>query len=100
MARRKRDLDDGDDSDAAGSSDEDFDDFGLNADERDEQDLLSNPYGRKRRRRANGKDNATYGVFGEDSEDEGFGGRRKQPEKRSDWAKYVLSNGGSFGDAQ
>lgn len=88
MARRKRDLDDGDDSDASDSSNADFGDFGLNADERDEQDLLSNPYGRKRRRRANGKEDATYGVFGEDSEDEGFKSRKN--EKRSDWAKYVL----------
>ena len=90
MARRKRDLDDGDDSDASHSSEDDFNDFGLNDDERDERDLLINPYGRKRRRRVNGKDDATYGVFGEDSEDEGLGRRREETRKRSDWAKYVL----------
>ena len=61
------------------------------ADERAERDLLENPYGRKRRRRGNGKDDATYGVFGDDSENEGFGGRKKPPQKRSDWTKYVMS---------
>ncbi|KAI5119134.1 hypothetical protein M0805_005740 [Coniferiporia weirii] len=90
MARRKRVLDDGDDSDSSvGSDDGEFDDFGLNDDPgvRAGRELLENPYGRKRRRKAGGKDDATYGVFGEDSEDEGFGGRRRPAEKRSDWAK-------------
>ena len=83
MARRKRVLDDGDDSDASMSSVDEFDDFGLNEDERAERDLLKN----KRRRKGNGKDDATYGVFGEESEEEGFGVRRGKFEKRSDWTK-------------
>ncbi|THH11314.1 hypothetical protein EW145_g734 [Phellinidium pouzarii] len=90
MARRKRVLDDSDDSDSSPDSDEgDFNNFGLNddPDERAERELLENPYGRKRRRKVNGKDDATYGVFADDSEDEGFGGRKKRPEKRSDWTK-------------
>ena len=90
MARRKRILEDDDSSDA--SADSDDADFNMNedADERAERDLLENPYGRKRRRRGNGKDDATYGVFGGNSEEEGFGGHRKKEEKRSDWTKYVL----------
>ncbi|KAL5512900.1 hypothetical protein ACEPAH_3298 [Sanghuangporus vaninii] len=90
MARRKRYLDDGDDSDSSTGSENDFnDDFGVNEDpdERAERELLENPYGRKRRRKVNGKDDATYGIFGEDSEDEGFGWRKKKTEKRSDWTK-------------
>lgn len=94
MVRRKRVLDDEDDSDSSvGSDDGDINEFGLNddPDERAERELLENPYGRKRRRtrKTNGKDDATYGIFGEDSEDEGFGGRKKKEEKRSDWTKYV-----------
>ena len=82
-------MDDDDSSDSVGSDDEEYS-LNENADERAERELLENPYGRKRRRRANGKDDATYGVFGDDSEDEGFGGRKRQAErKRSDWTKYV-----------
>ncbi|EJD07266.1 TFP11-domain-containing protein [Fomitiporia mediterranea MF3/22] len=90
MARRKRHLDEGNDSDSSvGSDDDDINDFGLNEnpDERAERELFEQPYGRKKRRKANGKDDATYGIFGEDSEDEGFGGRGKKPVKRSDWTK-------------
>ncbi|KAH8108887.1 TFP11-domain-containing protein [Phellopilus nigrolimitatus] len=90
MARRKRVLDDGDDSDSsAGSDDGGFDDFDVNEDPdvRAERELLNNTYGRKKRRKMNGKDDATYGIFADSSEDEGFGGRKKQPEKRSDWTK-------------
>ncbi|KAA1469025.1 TFP11-domain-containing protein [Dentipellis sp. KUC8613] len=87
MARRKRGfLDDGDSDSSAGSdADGDFDD--LDPDAREERALLENPY--KRRRRTNGKEDAIYGVFADDSEDEGFGGKKKggRPAKRSDWAK-------------
>ena len=77
MGRRKRDLDGGDDSDSSVGSDlDDINDYNPNEDpdERAERELFENPYGRKRRRRVNGKDDATYGVFTDDSEDEGFGG--------------------------
>lgn len=74
-------------------SENDLNDYGLadeDPDVRAERALFEDPYGRNKRRRRNGKDDATYGVFGEDSDnDEGFGGRRKRPEKRSDWTKYV-----------
>ena len=92
MARRKRQfLDDGDDSDSAGSSENEplnvpgYEEF--DADLQAERELFENPYKRGKRRKVNGKDDATYGVFAEDSEDEGFGGRKKAATKRSDWAK-------------
>ncbi len=84
MARRKRLLDDGDDSDS-NASEQDYD-FGGDPDTREERDLFENPY--RKRRRTTGKDDATYGIFAEDSEDEGFGkGRKPTTSKRSDWAK-------------
>jgi tuftelin-interacting protein 11 len=91
MARKRAFLDDGD-SDSASDSDDHADFHPTeNPDARDERELFENPYGRKRQRK-NGKDDAIYGVFGEDSEDEGFGGKRKGRKdaaapKRSDWAK-------------
>ena len=86
MARRKRQFLDDDDSDSSNGSD-DFDEdpsTERNSDLRDEAELFKNPY---KRQRANGKDSALYGVFADDSEEEGFGGRKKQAPKRSDWAK-------------
>jgi tuftelin-interacting protein 11 len=83
MARRKRLLDDGDDSDSASSGA----DFGLDNDPdvRDERELFENPY--RKRRRTNGKESATYGVFADDSDYEGFGKQEKSTTKRSDWTK-------------
>lgn len=75
MARRKAYLDDdGDSSDGSGSEGEGYqlDDPDL----RDEADLFKNPYGggsKKRKRR--GKEDAIYGIFGdEDEENEKDGG--------------------------
>jgi len=84
MARRKRLLDDGDDSESnASEQDHDFDG---DPDTKEERDLFENPY--RKRRRTTGKDDATYGIFAEDSEDEGFRkGRKPTTSKRSDWAK-------------
>lgn len=92
MARRKRQLLDDSDSDSNDSNagDEGFDDG--DPDSREERALFENPYKRPRR----GKHDATYGVFGEDSEEEGFG--RKKPvakPKRNDWAKAPAFVGGS-----
>ncbi|KAJ8481631.1 hypothetical protein ONZ51_g5877 [Trametes cubensis] len=70
MARRKRQLlDDDDDSSPVSDVDEtlDFDDN--DPDARAERELFENPYKRKRRRK-NGRDDAIYGVFGSDDEDE------------------------------
>ncbi|TFK29732.1 TFP11-domain-containing protein [Coprinopsis marcescibilis] len=88
MARRKRVLDDGDDSDSSNNSDShDFDDFdNNNPDLKEERALFENPYQRKRRKK-NGKDDAIYGVFASDSEDEGYGRTRGDKPKRSDWTK-------------
>jgi tuftelin-interacting protein 11 len=91
MARKRVFLDDVDSDSASGS---DGDNYAKNADEdadeRDERELFENPYGRKRKRR-NGKEDAIYGVFGDDSEEEGFGRRKKggdaKPATRTDWAK-------------
>ncbi|KAJ3510057.1 hypothetical protein NLJ89_g4888 [Agrocybe chaxingu] len=85
MARRKRVLDDGDDSDSSAVSDPDFD-FGNDPDAREERALFENPY--RKRRRTNGKEDALYGVFAENSDDEKTGRRGMgSKSKRSDWTK-------------
>ncbi|KAH9479550.1 G-patch domain-containing protein [Psilocybe cubensis] len=87
MARRKRVLDDGDDSDSLDGSDNPDFDFENDPDAREERALFENPYGHKRRRR-NGKEDALYGVFADNSEDEDIGrGGKASASKRSDWAK-------------
>jgi tuftelin-interacting protein 11 len=87
MARRKRVLDDGDDSDSPGSEDDRDFDLENDPDAREERALFENPYQNKRRKK-NGKEDALYGIFAESSEDEGTNGRTsKVGSKRSDWAK-------------
>ncbi|KAF5338393.1 hypothetical protein D9611_012515 [Ephemerocybe angulata] len=88
MGRRKRVLDDGDDSDSSNNEEgPDFADFDDNdPDAREERALFNDPYQRKRPKR-NGKEDAIYGVFGDDSEEEGFGKKPAGRQKRSDWAK-------------
>lgn len=86
MGRRKRVLDDGDDSDSSNNSGDDFGDFDGDPDAREERALFDDPYKRKRRRK-NGKEDAVYGVFGEDSEDEGSGRKPAERRKPRDWAK-------------
>ncbi|KAI0769250.1 GC-rich sequence DNA-binding factor-like protein-domain-containing protein [Irpex lacteus] len=74
------------DSDSEGSND-DFDDdtFDPNdPDARAERELFKNPYKHKRRRK-NGKEDAIYGVFGSDEEEEQY--EKGKGRKRSDWAK-------------
>ncbi|KAF8625289.1 hypothetical protein AX15_005462 [Amanita polypyramis BW_CC] len=80
MARRKRVLDDGD-SDSDVSENDKVPDFTNDPDARDEYQLFENPYQRKRRRK-NGKEDAIYGVFGEESDDE-----RYSSHKRTNWTK-------------
>ena len=95
MARRKRVLDDGDDSDSPGSENDREFDLENDPDAREERALFENPYQNKRRK-TNGKEDALYGIFGESSEDEGTSGRTsKARPKRSDWAKaptFTASN--------
>lgn len=89
MARRKRVLDDDDDSDSSVGSYNNDVDFDNDPDAREERALFEDPYQRKRRRK-DGKEDALYGVFADDSEDDtrkpaaGGGGRKA---KRSDWTK-------------
>ncbi|TFK51844.1 TFP11-domain-containing protein [Heliocybe sulcata] len=89
MPRRKRDfLDDGDSDSSPVSDVDDLNHLPENdPDLREERELFENPYGRKRRRKG-GKDDATYGIFAEDSdEDEDTVSKRKGRAKRSDWTK-------------
>ncbi|KAL6309310.1 TFP11-domain-containing protein [Sparassis latifolia] len=89
MARRKRQLLE-DSSDSSDGSEGDINDYGPDQndpDAREERALFEDPYKRKRRRK-NGKDDAIYGVFGSEDEDEGFGGKKGgKAQKRSDWTK-------------
>jgi tuftelin-interacting protein 11 len=69
MARRKRFLED--DSSNDSETDDEISDPNEDPDERAERLLHQDPYQRnKRRRRGRGKNSATYGVFGEESEEE------------------------------
>ena len=86
MGRRKRVLDDGDDSESNNSDDLDFD-LDNDPDAREERALFENPY-RNKRKRTNGKEDALYGVFAETSDEEDGSRRGKASRaKKSDWAK-------------
>lgn len=74
-------MDDGDDSDSSDSHALDLDD---DPDVRAERALFEDPYQRKRRRKG-GKEDALYGVFAEESDDESYS--KKASVRRSDWAK-------------
>ena len=82
-------LDDGDDSDSGGNSDDPNLDFDNDPDAREERALFENPYQNKRRRR-NGKEDALYGngIFVDVSGNED---NRKAlltlKSKRNDWTK-------------
>jgi tuftelin-interacting protein 11 len=83
MPRRKHQFLEDDDSDSSEGSE-----FDVNLDDNDpdvraERALFENSH---KRRRKNGKEDAIYGVFGSDSEDEGHGGLGSK-RKRSDWTK-------------
>lgn len=88
MGRRKRQfLDDGDsDSDASEGSGADFQLNDNDPDARDERALFEDPYRHKRRRR-NEKEDAVYGVFGDDSDDEGYDRKGGARQKKTDWTK-------------
>ena len=89
MGRRQRatiedDMDSSDDS-----AQEDYDgEEELNGDERAERELFENPYQQRKRRRLNGRDDATYGVFAEE-EDDAPRYARAGPKRR---AKYANSS--------
>jgi hypothetical protein len=83
MGRRKRATIE-DDMDSSGDSTQgDYDgEEELNGDERAERALFENPYQQRKRRRLNRKDDATYGIFGEEEEDRPRYARAKR-------AKYI-----------
>lgn len=85
MARRKRFLEDEDDSDSYDGSEAEEFRPDESADAREERELFQNPYQRKRQKR-NGKEDALYGIFGEE-DDKGVGGGNRTKNKRSDWTK-------------
>jgi tuftelin-interacting protein 11 len=74
-----------DDSDSSAGSEPDVD-FENDPDARDERALFEDPYQRKRRRR-NGKEDALYGIFGEESDDGGTSKKGVGKPKKSDWTK-------------
>lgn len=83
MARRKRAfLEDDLDSSEASQDSADEQGFDNNPHARAERNLFEDPYQHKKRRRVNGSQDATYGVFADDYEDEGFGRRASNNEKR------------------
>ncbi|KAI0060706.1 TFP11-domain-containing protein [Artomyces pyxidatus] len=90
MPRRKRGFMDDGISDSSSGSEGDADDLhnDNDPDAREERAFHDDPYGRKRRR-MNGKEDAIYGSFADDSDEEGFGRSKKgaKPAKRRDWAK-------------
>jgi len=86
MARRKRVLDDGETDSSAGRSDDDNIDVDNDPDLRDERELFQDPYRRKRRRK-NCKDDAIYGVFGDDSDYEDSSKRGSTSRARTYWTK-------------
>ncbi|KAJ8514652.1 hypothetical protein ONZ45_g7826 [Pleurotus djamor] len=93
MARRKRLLDDDDSDSSAGSDDEgNFDEN--DPDARAERELFANPYQHQKKRRRNGKEDALYGVFGEDSDDD-RPSKSKRDTRRSDWTKAPAFTSGS-----
>lgn len=70
MGRRKRAIIEDDMDSSDDSAQEDYDgQEELDGDARAERDLFENPYQQRKRRRLNGKDDATYGIFAKEEED-------------------------------
>ncbi|KAG6821212.1 hypothetical protein H0H93_004033 [Arthromyces matolae] len=83
MPRRKRFIEDDDDSDSNSGSEADFD-VDTDPTVREERELFENPY-RNKRRRKNAKEDALYGIFGDESEDEGPKSRGLGKRTKNDW---------------
>ncbi|KAG1808637.1 GC-rich sequence DNA-binding factor-like protein-domain-containing protein [Suillus subaureus] len=83
MPRRKHQFLEDDDSDSSEGSEAEVNLDNNDPDIRAERALFENSH---KRRRKNGKEDAIYGVFGSDSEDEDHGGLGPK-RKRSDWTK-------------
>lgn len=73
MARRKKQYMSDDDLDSSGASSQDEEatapDWDEDPDERAERLRFTDPYGKRSKRKRNGKDDALYGVFAEDEDD-------------------------------
>ncbi|KAF8317597.1 TFP11-domain-containing protein [Clavulina sp. PMI_390] len=82
MGRKRQWLDDDDSSEgSAGSGDENgWDNNNNDPDTRDEHELFSDPYKRKRQRR-NGKEDAMLGVFADDDDDDRTSHNRRDGKK-------------------
>lgn len=80
MARRKKQYmsdDDIDSSDASSQADEaTAPDWDEDPDERAERLRFTDPYGKRSKRKRNGKEDALYGVFAEDDEEHAAGSSR------------------------
>lgn len=75
------------DDDSSDSSQSEVDiDLDNDPDAREERALFDDPYQRKRRKK-NGKEDALYGIFGEDSEDDSVRKKGAGKQKKSDWTK-------------
>ncbi|KAI1791848.1 TFP11-domain-containing protein [Ganoderma leucocontextum] len=92
MARRKRQLLEDDDSDSSPASDLEEPNFDDNdPDARAERELFENPY-KKKRRRKNGKEDAIYGVFGSDEDEEDEKVARRKARTRAKAPAFVSSS--------
>lgn len=92
MGRRKRQFLEDDDSDSSPVSDVDEPHFDDNdPDARAERELFENPYKRKRRR-GNGKEDAIYGVFGSDEDEEDEKVARRRAKTRAKAPAFVSSS--------
>ena len=92
MARRKRQILEDDDSDSSPVSDVDEPTFDDNdPDARAERELFENPYKRKRRRK-NAKEDAIYGVFASDDDEEDEKVARRKARTRTKAPAFVSSS--------
>ncbi len=91
MGRRKRQFLEDDDSDSSPVSDVDEPHFDENdPDARAERELFENPYKRKRRRK-NAKEDAIYGVFGSEDDEEDEKVERRKAKTRAKAPAFVSS---------
>jgi tuftelin-interacting protein 11 len=83
MGRKKRAFI-SDDSSSNDSEDNDYEEQELDGDGDAERELHEDPYQQRKRRRLNGrgKDDATYGIFGDD-DDDGPSYKRATPKRKA-----------------
>jgi tuftelin-interacting protein 11 len=97
MGRKKRVyLSDDDSSEVSEGDEEGYEErnpYGNDADENAERELFEDPYQRRqsKRRRLNKKDDATYGVFGEDDDDGPVYAREKAGRRKARYEPLVTA---------